>query len=41
VQDIKVFANYGALITPALVVDGAVKVSRKLLEVKEIKELIK
>jgi hypothetical protein len=29
------------LITPALVVDGVVKVSGKLLKVDEIKELIK
>jgi len=41
VQDIKTFANYGVLITPALVVDGVVKVSGKLLKVDEIKELIK
>ena len=29
VQDIKTITNYGVLMTPALVVDGVVKVSRK------------
>jgi len=41
VQDIKTISDYGVLVTPALVVDGAVKISGKLLKVKEIKELIK
>lgn len=41
VQDIKTFASYGVLITPALVVDGVVKVAGKLLKVDEIKELVK
>ncbi len=41
IQDIKTISDYGVLVTPALVVDGAVKVSGKLLKVKEIKDLIK
>ncbi len=41
VEDIRTISNYGVLVTPALVVDGAVKVSGKLLKVQEIKELIK
>ena len=40
-QDIKTISDYGVLVTPALVVDGVVKVSGKLLKVKEIKDLIK
>ncbi len=41
VQDIKTITNYGVLITPALVVDGVVKVAGKLPKTAEIKELIK
>jgi small redox-active disulfide protein 2 len=41
VQDIKTITNYGVLVTPALVVDGVVKIAGKLLKVQEIKELIK
>jgi protein-disulfide isomerase len=41
VQDIKTITNYGVLITPALVVDGVVKVAGKLLKIEEIKGLIK
>jgi small redox-active disulfide protein 2 len=41
VQDIKTITNYGVLITPALVVDGVVKVAGKVPKVEEIKELIK
>lgn len=41
VHDIKTITNYGVLVTPALVVDGMVKVTGKLLEVEEIKDLIK
>ena len=40
VQDIKVIASSGVLMTPALLVDGKVKASGKLLKVEEIKELI-
>jgi len=41
VQDIKTITNYGVLITPALVVDGVVKVAGKLPRLEEIKEWIK
>jgi small redox-active disulfide protein 2 len=41
VQDIKTITNYGVLMTPALVVDGVVKVTGKLPKVEEIKELIR
>jgi small redox-active disulfide protein 2 len=41
VQDIKTISNYGVLVTPALVVDGVVKIAGKLPKVQEIKELIK
>jgi hypothetical protein len=40
VQDIERITHYGVLMTPALVVDGVVKVSGKLLKVEEIKKLI-
>jgi protein-disulfide isomerase len=41
VQDIQTITNYGVLITPALVVDGVVKVAGKVPKVEEIKEWIK
>jgi small redox-active disulfide protein 2 len=41
VQDIKTITNYGVLVTPALVVNGVVKIAGKLPKVQEIKELIK
>ena len=41
VQDIKSITNYGVLVTPALVVDGVVKVAGKVPKVEEIKEWIK
>jgi small redox-active disulfide protein 2 len=41
VQDIKTITNYGVLMTPALVVDGVVKVAGKVPKVDEIKEWIK
>jgi small redox-active disulfide protein 2 len=41
VKDIKTISNYGVLITPALVVDGVVKVAGKVPKVEEIKEWIK
>ena len=37
VQDIKTIANYGVLVTPALVVDGVVKVAGKVPKGEEIK----
>jgi protein-disulfide isomerase len=40
VQDIKTITNYGVLITPALVVNGEVKVAGKVPKVEEIKEWI-
>jgi protein-disulfide isomerase len=40
VQDIKTITNYGVLMTPALVVDGVVKVSGKVPKVEEIRTLI-
>ncbi len=41
VQDIKTITNYGVLMTPALVVDGVVKVAGKVPKVEEIKEWIR
>jgi len=41
VKDIKTISNYGVLITPALVVDGVVKIAGKVPKVEEIKEWIK
>ncbi len=41
VQDIKTITNYGVLMTPALVVDGVVKVAGKVPKVEEIKGWIK
>jgi len=41
VQDIQTITNYGVLITPALVVDGVVKVAGKVPKLEEIKEWIK
>ena len=41
VKDVKTISNYGVLITPALVVDGVVKVAGKVPKVEEIKEWIK
>jgi small redox-active disulfide protein 2 len=41
VQDIKTITNYGVLVTPALVVDGVVRVAGKLPKIEEIKRLIK
>ena len=40
VQDIRAITNYGVLVTPALVVDGMVKVAGKLPKTEEIKKLI-
>ena len=41
VQDIRTITNYGVLITPALVVDGVVKVAVKVPKIDQIKEWIK
>jgi protein-disulfide isomerase len=41
VKDIQTITNYGVLVTPALVVDGVVKVAGKVPKVEEIKEWIK
>ena len=41
VQDVKAIVDYGVLATPALVVDGVVKVAGKLPKLEEIKVLIK
>ena len=40
VEDIKKIMSYGVMTTPALVVDGVVKVSGKLPNVEEIKALL-
>jgi len=40
VTDIQKITGYGVIITPALVVDGQVKVSGKVPSVEEIKRLI-
>jgi small redox-active disulfide protein 2 len=41
VQDIKTITNYGVLVTPALVIDGVVKVAGKVPKLEEIKGWIK
>lgn len=40
VEDLNKIIEYGVMMTPALVVDGKVKSSGKLLSVEEIKKLI-
>lgn len=40
VKDIKAIMNYGVMITPALVVDGEVKVAGKIPSLEEIKKMI-
>lgn len=40
VEDIKKIMSYGVMTTPALVVDGVVKVSGKIPNVEEIKALL-
>ena len=40
VKDIKTITDYGVMITPALVVDGIVKVAGKVPKMEEIKEWI-
>jgi protein-disulfide isomerase len=41
VKDIKTITNYGVMITPALVVDGVVKVAGKVPTMEEIREWIR
>lgn len=41
IQDLKKISGYGVFMTPALVVDGVVKVSGKVPGVEEIKAWIK
>ena len=41
VSDIKDIMNFGVMITPALAVDGEVRVMGKIVSVEDIKELIK
>lgn len=40
VTDMMKFADYGVMITPALVVDGAVKVAGKVPTLEEAKQLL-
>ncbi len=40
VKDIKAIMSYGVMITPALVVDGEVKVAGRVPSVEEIKKMI-
>ena len=41
VEDIQKIASYGLMSTPALVVDGVLKVAGRVSQVNEIKEWIK
>lgn len=41
VEDITQIMNYGVMSTPALVVDGAVKSSGKVLSVEEVVDILK
>jgi protein-disulfide isomerase len=41
VKDIKTITDYGVMITPALVVDGVVKVVGKVPKQEEIRDWIK
>jgi protein-disulfide isomerase len=40
VKDIKTITDYGVMMTPALVVDGVVKVTGKVPKMEEIKQWI-
>lgn len=40
VSDMDKFADYGVMVTPALVIDGTVKTAGKLPSPEEIKEMI-
>lgn len=41
VSDIKEIMSFGIMVTPALAVDGLVKVSGRIPSIEEIKEMIK
>ncbi len=41
ITDIKEIMNFGVMFTPALAVDGEVKVSGRVPDVEEIKKMIK
>ena len=41
VTDIKEIMKFGVMMTPALVIDGQVKTAGKLLNIQEIKEMLK
>ena len=41
VTDIKEIMKFGVMATPALVIDGQVKTAGKLLNIQEIKEMLK
>ena len=41
VKDLKDIMNYGVMVTPALVVNGEVKIAGKLPSIEEIKKIIK
>jgi small redox-active disulfide protein 2 len=41
VTDIKKIMKFGVMTTPALVIDGQVKTAGKLLNIQEIKEMLK
>ncbi len=41
VEDLQTIMDYGVMSTPALVIDGVVKVKGKVPKVKEIMDLIK
>jgi len=40
VEDLKAIMNFGIMVTPALAIDGEVKVAGKIPSVDEIKKLI-
>jgi small redox-active disulfide protein 2 len=40
IKDLKQIMNYGVMTTPALVVDGVVKSTGKVLSVEEIKKML-
>jgi small redox-active disulfide protein 2 len=40
VQDLKAIMNFGVMVTPALAIDGDVKVAGKIPSVEEIKRLV-
>lgn len=40
VQDLKAIMNFGVMVTPALAIDGEVKVAGKIPSVEDIKKLV-